>query len=86
MKTRIIALVVGLVLFVSGWALAQARQFRPIEPVQPPVVVSSSDFGFRIEGKHGDIRIGKLVVRIDGQWVDAILGGGEGGLRPITTR
>ena len=35
-----------------------------------PTVVSGNDVGFRIERTQDGIPIGKLVVRVDGRWVD----------------
>lgn len=35
-----------------------------------PQVLSGSDVGFRVEGTKGDVRVGTLVVRIDGRWVE----------------
>lgn len=37
---------------------------------ESPTVVSGSDLGFRIERTLDDIPVGKLVVRVDGRWVD----------------
>ena len=45
-----------------------------VEPVANPVVVSGNDVGFRIEGQQGHTPVGKIVVRIKGQWVEAALG------------
>jgi hypothetical protein len=54
---------------LSGWASAQT--FRPSQRIDPPVVLSGSDVGFRVEARRGSTPIGHLVVRIDGQWRDA---------------
>jgi hypothetical protein len=48
-------------------AMAQAPE------TVPPIVVSGNDVGFRIEGQRGQTPVGKIVVRIDGQWVEASL-------------
>jgi hypothetical protein len=63
-----VALLVTLGVLVS----AQLLQERP---VQPPIVLSGSEVGFRVEGQRGDAVIGTLVVRVDGKWVDAQLAG-----------
>jgi hypothetical protein len=63
-----VALLVTLAVLVS----AQLLQDRP---VQPPVVLSGSDVGFRVEGQRGDAVTGTLVVRVDGKWIDAQLVG-----------
>ena len=58
----------------AGWALAQA--FRPVTPVDPPIVLSGSDIGFSVEARDGQALYGKIVVRIDGEWVEAKAAGG----------
>lgn len=63
-----VALLVTLGVLVS----AQLLQDRP---VQPPIVLSGSDVGFRVEGQRGDAVTGTLVVRVDGKWIDAQLTG-----------
>jgi hypothetical protein len=35
-----------------------------------PEVISGENLGFRVHGVRGDTRIGRLVVRVDGKWVD----------------
>jgi hypothetical protein len=59
---------VGLV----SWASAQALQRRS----ESTVVLSGSDIGFRVDSHRGSVPIGKLVVRVDGQWVEAQFSGG----------
>jgi hypothetical protein len=57
-------------------SLAQAQ--RPSQPpglqfnvlTESPTVVSGNDVGFRIERTQDGILIGRLVVRVDGRWVD----------------
>jgi hypothetical protein len=58
--------------------LAQGRQVPP--PAQAdkpltPMIISGPDLGFRIEGRNGNTPVGKLVIRVDGQWVDTQFGG-----------
>jgi hypothetical protein len=55
---------------VASIATAQLRGTTPV----PPRIISGPDIGFRIEGQQGNIPVGKFVVRIDGQWVEAQLG------------
>jgi hypothetical protein len=43
---------------------------RPAATLQIPTVVSGNDVGFRIERTQNGIQIGKVVVRINGVWVD----------------
>jgi hypothetical protein len=39
-----------------------------------PTVISGSDLGFRIESNTDNVPVGRLVVRINGVWVDAQVG------------
>jgi hypothetical protein len=64
-------LIVGAVSFS-----AQGRP-RPRVPRLPsglltesPTVISGNDIGFRMERTTDGIAIGRLVVRVDGRWVD----------------
>lgn len=64
-SARVVALL--LVLVASGtWALAQAVQPKSVFPN----VISGNDIGFRVEGHKGSTPVGRLVVRINGQWVE----------------
>jgi hypothetical protein len=42
----------------------------PDRATESPTVVSGSDVGFRIERTQDGIPVGKVVVRVDGRWVD----------------
>jgi hypothetical protein len=56
------------VVFVAGaWAATQSRGVQPV----PPSVLSGADIGFRMEGRKGSTAVGRLVVKVDGNWVDA---------------
>jgi hypothetical protein len=74
-------LVVGLTVLglvgASAWA---SGQLRVPEPVNPPIVLSGSDVGFRIESRAGDTVYGRIVVRIKGEWIAV---GDSGGVRRI---
>jgi hypothetical protein len=64
---------------VGVWARAE-RQEPPVITLGPHVV-SGENLGFRVHGVRGDTRIGRLVVRVDGRWVDVqfALGGPPAG-------
>jgi hypothetical protein len=49
----------------------------------PGTVISGADIGFRLNGWRGNARTGTWVVRINGEWVDAVP---SLGLQPATTR
>jgi hypothetical protein len=71
-----------LAVFLAGaavWASAQVgrppseTRIRPMDLVAP-TVISGSDLGFRIESNKDNVPVGRLVVRINGVWVDAQVG------------
>lgn len=59
-------------LLVAG-TMAQGRQWTPLAA---PSVLAGDDVGFRVEWMNGRIPTGTLVVRINGEWVDARIGKG----------
>jgi hypothetical protein len=57
-------------------------QLRP-QP-RDPLILSGSDFGFRVEGYGRDGQpLGRIVVRVDGRWVEPRE---TGGVVPLTSR
>jgi hypothetical protein len=58
---------------------AQAVQFAPT-PRANVQILSGSDIGFRVEGNKAGKPVGTLVVRIDGQWVEATF---SPGIQPL---
>ena len=71
MRNKVIA-VVCFVLILGGARTWMAAQAIPITPV-PPRVLSGADVGFRVEGLRGNTPVGKIVVRVHGQWIEADL-------------
>jgi hypothetical protein len=67
-----IAFVVAVVSFAGAWASAQLRSVVPV----PPTVLSGGNIGFRVEGYSGDIAVGKLVVQVNGKWLETEFSGG----------
>ena len=59
-------------LAVGTWAYGQTYGSQPVTPT----VVSGADIGFRIEGVKGDKPVGRLVIRVNGQWVEPDFGSG----------
>jgi hypothetical protein len=49
---------------------AQAQLFRPDPVTEGPTIVSGTDVGFRIERTQNGLPVGRVVVRINGAWVD----------------
>ena len=60
---------------VAAIAMAQARQTVPLPE---PTILSGADVGFRVEGRQGGTPVGQIVVRMNGKWVEAMVGGGYG--------
>lgn len=50
----------------ATWAHAQA----PRRPSAAPTVISGSDIGFRVDSFKGTTPVGRLVVRVNGDWVE----------------
>ena len=66
--------VLAVLLIVAGtaWVTAQALAVNPVTPM----VIMGPDVGFRVEGvRGGSTPVGKLVVKVGGQWVEAELSG-----------
>ena len=51
-------------------------------PNPSPVVLSGADIGFRVTGMAGNTPTGRLVIRINGQWIEPKFGGGNALLAP----
>lgn len=73
--------VVVLIALTAGWTYAQSLQVTPVTPT----VVSGADFGFRVVGNRAGIPVGALVIKMNGQWVEAEIGG-DGRPKRITSR
>jgi len=78
-RILLVILWIASVILVGAYASAQSRPVRP--DVAP--VISGADIGFRPEGWQGKARTGTFVVRINGEWVEAIPGAA---VRPAITR
>jgi hypothetical protein len=64
----LVILVLGMA-FVTGRWTARAQAPVPRGSLMP-TILSGADIGFRVDRQNGDIPVGKLVVRMDGQWVE----------------
>ena len=66
------ALVVLVVLWLTSLfavgTLARAQLYG-FEPLPEPIVLSGSDIAYRVEGWLGHEPAGRLVIRVNGQWV-----------------
>ena len=63
------AAVFAVLLIVAGtaWVTAQSVVVNKV----PPKVMTGADIGFRVEGLRGDTPVGTLVVKVNGEWVEA---------------
>jgi len=73
--------VIVLIAFAAAWSYAQSLQVTPVTPT----VLSGADFGFRVEGNRAGTPIGTLVIKMNGQWVEAEIGV-DGRPKRITSR
>jgi len=72
---------VVLIAFAAAWGYAQTLQVTPVTPT----VLSGPDFGFRVEGNRAGTPVGTLVIKMNGQWVEAEIGG-DGRPKRISSR
>jgi len=67
-RSRVIIAVLWIFSLISIGVIASSAQARR----EPDAVISGSDIGFRPDGWRGKARTGTWVVRINGEWVDAV--------------
>jgi hypothetical protein len=84
-RYRKLAVIWAVSLVAMNVVASRAQAPTPLEPtpqdtivgqrtlLEGPVIVSGNDVGFRIERTKDNIPVGKLVIRIDGRWVDTEL-------------
>lgn len=79
-RTGINLIVLSAFLVVAAvWVSAQVTRppsetgLKPMDLVAP-TVISGGDLGFRIESNTDNVPVGRIVVRINGRWVDAQVG------------
>ncbi len=80
MVRRLLLVVAFMFAALTGYVVGQ-KDVRPLPG--GPTVFSGDDFGFQAEGRIGDITAagrgwvtGRFVVKVDGRWVEARMGGG----------
>ena len=69
-RTIVVVALVWVLSLVTVAAVVSA-QAPSLTPLREPKVLSGADLGFRVEGMIGQVPAGTLVVRVDGQWVEA---------------
>lgn len=65
-------------------SVVKAQVFEQARPLPEPRIVSGPDVGFRIEADQNGTPVGRLVVRLNGKWIDVRVGGLPGA-RPVGT-
>ena len=75
---RLVMAILWVASLVVVGSIATAQSRRDAAPI-----ISGADIGFRPDGWQGKARTGSWVVRIDGEWVEAIAGTKAS---PATTR
>jgi hypothetical protein len=58
------SIVISALLSGVAWGYSQSVAAQPVFPV----VLSGSDIGFRMTARKGDTPVGRLVVRVNGDW------------------
>jgi hypothetical protein len=66
--------ILWLLSLVVAVSVVRAQVFELPRPLPEPRIVSGADFGFRIEADQRGTPVGKLVVRVDGKWIDVQIG------------
>ncbi len=64
-------------------SVVKAQVFEMPRLLPEPHILSGPDFGFRIEADQRGTPVGKLVVRIDGKWIEARVAATPG-VRPVS--
>jgi hypothetical protein len=75
---------VGLVL-MAVWGTYTWAQTPPLL-APPPGVISGNDIAFRLDRTESGRAIGKLMVRVDGKWLEADLMAARGRVVPLQTK
>ena len=68
-RLAMVLLWIASLIVVGSIATAQTS---PSTRSDPAPVIAGADFGFKPEGWQGRARTGKFVVRINGEWVEAV--------------
>lgn len=69
----VVAWIVSL-LGVAAWAGTQDQWHKAVPRSSvpaAPVVYAGQDLGFRVDSELGGVKRGTLVIRVDGEWVEA---------------
>jgi len=58
-----------------GWVMTAVAQISPLRNPQTllldsPTILTGDDVGFRLERMRDGVPVGRVVVRVDGRWVE----------------
>ena len=75
MKRPVVLWLLSLVLvsFATAWISAQSSIVKRLDQ---PLMLSGSDVGIRVEAWDGTTAVGRIVVRVEGRWVEVNAPGG----------
>ncbi len=82
---RFIVIALWLLSLVAVGTLAHAQEFQNPPLGAAPGVFSGADIGFQASETDGKVVIGKLVVRVNGQWREAQFAPGMR-VQPLTAK
>ena len=74
MRSYVIVGVVWLLSLVAAAAAVAAAQALEYRALPDPRVMTGGDVGFRVEGLYGNMPAGSIVIRVNGEWVEARVG------------
>jgi hypothetical protein len=66
LRLRVLLVAAAVLVAFGAWAGAQVFSRTP---VNPPMVLSGADVGFRVTAYERSTPVGSFVVRVNGQWV-----------------
>jgi hypothetical protein len=66
-------LILGVVWLISLVTVGKAQ--APFWVLPEPKVLFGDDVGFRVEGVRGKVPTGVIVIKVNGNWVEAQVGG-----------
>jgi Iap family predicted aminopeptidase len=61
----------SLVAVAAAVTAAQALEYRALPE---PRVMTGGDVGFKVEGLYGNMPAGSIVIRVNGEWIEARVG------------
>jgi hypothetical protein len=74
-STRVIVAVLWIVSLLGVGAITHAQsQAKELRRLPEPRIMTGGDVGFRVEGMYGEMPTGTIVIRVYGQWVEAMVG------------